>query len=92
MSLSTQVLSTGASIAAAILALVSAVYAVRLTTRTSKEVEVLKVSLARESAIDEARRNYEYDARKRVYVECEPLVLRLAESSEPFRVTDCHGV
>ena len=82
MSLSTQVLSTSASIAAAILVLVSAVYAVRLTTRTSKEVEVLKVSLARESAIDEARRNYEYEARKRVYVECEPLVLRLAESSD----------
>lgn len=82
MSLSSQILTVSAAIVAAVLALASAVYTVRITTRTTKEVEVLKASLERESAEEQAKRNYEYEARKRIYSECEPLVLKLAASSD----------
>ncbi|MEV6639094.1 hypothetical protein [Amycolatopsis sp. NPDC051371] len=77
-----QIFGMIATVGAALVALFSAAYSVRLTTRTSREVEVLKADLAREAAADKSRRDYEYEARKRIYAECEPLVIRLAESCD----------
>jgi hypothetical protein len=71
-----------ATIFATLAALLSAVYSVRLTTRTNREVELLKADLARDAAADKSRRDYEYEARKRIYAECEPLIIRLAESCD----------
>lgn len=45
-------------------------------------MEVLRSSLARESAEEQSRRDYEYSARKRIYDECEPLILKLATSCD----------
>ncbi len=50
------------------------------------EIEEFRASLASAntelSAEHKARRDYEYEARKRLYNECEPLLFRLAEASE----------
>jgi len=67
---------------AAVVAVASTVYVARTSRRTSAEIEVLKSSLARESAEEQSRREYEFAARKRLYEECEPLVLKLASSCD----------
>lgn len=46
-----------------------------------RELEALKVELAERQAEKDARRDYEYEARKRLYQECEPLLFQLAEVS-----------
>ncbi|GIG62575.1 hypothetical protein Lfu02_69470 [Longispora fulva] len=76
------VLTAGTATLSALLALVSAGYVSRATRRTSRELEVLKVSLARESAEEQSRREYEYAARKRIYDEAEPLIIKLADSCD----------
>jgi hypothetical protein len=58
------------------------VYVARTTRRTSREIEVLKSSLARESANEQSKREYESAVRKRLYDECEPLILKLATSCD----------
>jgi hypothetical protein len=73
---------TLASAIIALLAVAASVYATRTTTRNSKQLEVLKVSLARESAEEQSRRAYRDEARRRIYAEAEPLVLKLAESCD----------
>ncbi|WP_431968776.1 hypothetical protein [Nocardia sp. bgisy134] len=82
MSLASQLTTAVPALAAGVLALGSAVYSVRSTTRTSKDVEVLKAKLVQEAAAAEARRNLEYQARAKIYAESEPLVLKLAESAD----------
>ena len=52
----------------------------------SSDLEKLRATLVRANeelgAENQARRDYEYDARKRLYTECEPLLFRLSEASE----------
>jgi len=50
--------------------------------KNQKDLETLKSELADERAESDARRDYEYDARKRLYEECEPLLFQLIELSE----------
>ena len=77
-----QILTAGAASLSALLALGSAVYVSRATRKASREMEVLRASLARESAAEQSKREYEYAARKRIYAEAEPLILKLAASCD----------
>jgi hypothetical protein len=67
---------------AGIFSLVLAFWSVRLSRATQREIETLKAQLVDESAEKKALRDYQYDARKRLYQECEPLLFQLTEQSE----------
>ncbi len=53
-----------------------------LTKGTQEELQRSQAALAEQSDEKQSRRDYEYEARKRLYHECEPLVFELLESSE----------
>lgn len=56
---------------------------VYLTNRKNQiDLECLKADLANINAEQDARRDYEYDARKRLYEECEPLLFLMSELAE----------
>lgn len=82
MSVTEQLPAIGAATLAAIVSLTSTLYVTRATRRTNAQIEVLKSNLARDSADEQSRREYEYAARKRIYEQCEPLILKLAISCE----------
>jgi len=48
----------------------------------AKELETMKGEIAQKKSEGDARRDYEYEARKRLYQECEPLLFQLYELSE----------
>jgi hypothetical protein len=50
--------------------------------KTSESLEELKDRLTREAAEESARRDYEYEARKRLYTQIQPLLFQLAELCE----------
>lgn len=50
--------------------------------RSQTNLENLKSELAKQQAEQDAQRDYEYEARKRLYQECEPLLFQLIEASE----------
>lgn len=52
------------------------------TWRTAKSLERLKADLAERTAARNARVAYEFDARKRLYLECGPLLFQLSEFAE----------
>jgi hypothetical protein len=54
----------------------------RLRAGLSGSIEALKAELADETATRSARTAYEFDARKRLYSEIEPLLFQLFEASE----------
>ena len=53
-----------------------------LSTENQQELESLRAKLTEQGKERDARRDYEYDAHKRLYAECEPLLFQLAEFSE----------
>ncbi|MEM8572625.1 MAG: hypothetical protein AAGG56_17205 [Pseudomonadota bacterium] len=54
----------------------------RLKAELNIEVEELKASLAQEASLNNARTSYEFDAKKRLYSEIEPLFFSLFEATE----------
>ena len=60
-----------------------------MSPRLTEELEEQKLRLASEleeqRAVQDARRDYEYEARKRLYGECEPLLFEAAELAERAR-------
>jgi hypothetical protein len=70
----------------AIIALVSSVITATLTAIFNRKNDVRLKQLENELAIkraeQDARRDYEYEARKRLYQECEPILFQFAELSE----------
>jgi hypothetical protein len=74
------------AIVAAIIALVSSVITAIITAIFTKKNEMrlrhLENDLAEKKAEHDARRDYEYEARKRLYQECEPILFQFAELSE----------
>ena len=68
----------GAIIAAALTGVVS----VLLRGGVDEKIERLKSELTTARSEDDARREYEYEARKRLYSECEPLIFQLRELAE----------
>jgi hypothetical protein len=84
------------AIITAIASLIVAIISVLVTARTSRrvaqlanELEKQRLYLASEleeqRAIRDARRDYEYEARKRLYAECEPLLFEAVELAERAR-------
>lgn len=69
------------SAVAALIALASMFISQRASRRSQRELENLKAELAEQTAEKNARRDYEYEARKRLYEECEPIMFFLYESS-----------
>jgi len=53
-----------------------------MSVKNQADLEQLKSSLAEQGQDRNARRDYEYEARKRLYAECEPLLFQLAEMAE----------
>src|SRR4051794_26776704 len=47
-----------------------------------RELEEFKADLIESAAVRNARRSYEYDARKRMYTECEPIFFHLSEAAD----------
>src|SRR5215218_7940770 len=54
----------------------------QLELGNNEELAKLNATLGKRKSEDDARRDYDYEARKRLYKECEPLLFRLAEASE----------
>jgi hypothetical protein len=74
-----------AAVIALIVAVLNSVFAWRNqrdAARNQQDLEVLKTELTATSAERNARRDYEYEARKRLYQQYEPLRFRLIESSD----------
>jgi hypothetical protein len=53
--------------------------------RAQNELALLKAALAERKSENDARRDYEYEARKRLYEQCEPLLFQLYEAAENAR-------
>lgn len=67
------------AVIAAVSALAVAVYNSIATFRAQRRLEKLRADFAQQNAERDARRDYEYEARKRLYAECEPLLFDLYE-------------
>jgi hypothetical protein len=67
---------------AAVASLVVAIFNYFGSRQAQREIEILKAENAERKAETDARRDYEYEARKRLYQECEPLLFQLYEVSE----------
>jgi hypothetical protein len=76
------VLSILTALITGLLALTGTAFTARRSLQTQREIETLKDRLAEEKDERAARRDYEYDARKRLYQECEPLLFQLALLSD----------
>ncbi len=66
----------------AAVSLALAIFSSWTSLRSQRSLEKLKSELAEQQAEQNARRDYEYEARKRLYHECEPLLFQLIEASE----------
>jgi hypothetical protein len=55
------------------------------TRQTGRDLATLNARLAEERAARDARRDYEFEARKRLYAECEPLLFQALELAEEAR-------
>lgn len=71
-----------ASVVVSLLGFWSARRTERVSRNNADELERLKATLADQSALRNARLDYEYDARKRLYTECGPLLFQLSELAE----------
>lgn len=65
-----------------IVALILALWNFFSGRRAQTEIEILKNSLAQKKSESDARREYEFEARKRLYQEYEPLLFQLIEAAE----------
>jgi hypothetical protein len=70
------------AIVALVSSVASAVISAIFTRKNEVRVKHLENKLAIERAAEDARRDYEYEARKRLYQECEPILFQFAEFSE----------
>lgn len=79
-----------ASIAGALIAVVSAIITTKQKNKADKNLETYKLemnkrmadydaTIAERTSISAARREYEFEARKRLYRECEPLIFRFSD-------------
>jgi hypothetical protein len=53
--------------------------------KINEDIENLKSELAQKSAAEDARRDYEYEARKRLYAECYPLLFQSLDLTQTAR-------
>jgi hypothetical protein len=65
-----------------IIASVIAIISIILTKRSNVELEKIRSTMSRERDAEAALRDYQYEARKRLYLEFEPLLFLLIEQSD----------
>jgi len=78
----TVVVSIGIAAISALVSIFLAVYNSRRTQEAQSAVETLKNQLAKERSRDDARLEYEYHARQRLYEQYEPMRFQLLEAAE----------
>jgi hypothetical protein len=71
-----------AAIISSLVGLLSALLVAFANPFGQRHLEQLKSSLKREESAEDARRQYEYEARKRLYAQFEPLLFQLFEATE----------
>ena len=71
-----------AALIAAVISLAGVVFTQWQTRRTQQELEQLKARLGEEKDERAARRDYEYEARKHLYAQCDPLLFQFVELSD----------
>lgn len=71
-----------ASIVTALMALLIAIWNFFTNQKTNRSIEIFKAQLADKKADKDARREYEFEAKKRLYHEFEPLLFQLVELSD----------
>lgn len=81
----TAIIGAAASLIIAILGIVAGTRSQRQASKTACELEELKDDLASRRADVDAKRDYEYEARKRLYAQCEPLVFEALELARNAR-------
>ena len=74
-----------ATLATATISAGAAAWSTLQSIRSQKQLERLRADLAVDAADLNAKRDYEYEAKKRLYAECEPAHFRLLESSQAAR-------
>jgi hypothetical protein len=74
--------AAAAAIVVAVFSAIVSLVSARRAARVRGDLERLKHSLGEQAAERDARRDYEYDARKRLYSEVEPVLFQLYESLE----------
>lgn len=78
----TTVIAAATSLIVALVGMVAGVRSQRRASETAGQLEELRTTLAEERAERDARRDYEYEARKHLYQVCGPLIFQLTERSE----------
>ena len=71
-----------ASLVAACSSLIVAVLGAAWGWRNQRRLAIVQDLISEKKADRDARRDYEYEARKRLYVECEPLFFQMNEAAE----------
>ena len=66
--------------------LVVAIISQVMSRRSSKSLALLNAQLEEQAKTDDARRDYVYEAKKRLYAECEPLLFQTIELAEAARI------
>jgi hypothetical protein len=74
-----------AALIAAAASLLVAVFSTRSALRTQKKLAYLSDQFEEQRSERDARRDYEYEAKKRLYAECEPILFEAMELAENFR-------
>lgn len=73
------------AIIAACASLVVAVFSTSKANKAQRDITELTSRLQEQRAERDARRDYEYDAKKRLYTQCEPVIFEAMELAENFR-------
>ena len=71
-----------AALITAAVSIILAIYSSWTTRKSQIKVEYLRSELTDLQAERDAQRDYEYEARKKLYQQCEPLIFQLIEASE----------
>jgi hypothetical protein len=76
------IIALAGSVTVAFITYVGVRYTAKATRRTQESIEVLRSQIQDAKADRDALRDYTYDARRRLYKECEPAIFRLIEEGE----------
>lgn len=74
-----------ATVITAAVSLVTLLYTLLATRRNERDLEHIRAEFSEKQAVRDARRDYEYEARKRLYTEFEPLFFQFFEAARAAR-------
>jgi hypothetical protein len=75
------VIAAAVSLAAALVSAMSAVFSEAKRAKTERQLATLNATLEEQANTRNARQTYEYDARRRLYADAEPLLFQLYENA-----------